>query len=301
MNKVFAIIVTYDSNISLLEKQYASLRKQVSGIVYVDNGSCETERIRHFFHTHDYVSYILNTENVGLGKAQNQAIKIALAKGAEYILLLDHDSVLEKDFVNSLLGCEQELLQKGIRVGAVGPIYMNPEKGKLFPVYKLTGWHKEQFYPNKISEVSFLISSGTLISKKSLENIGLLEESFFIDYIDVEWCFRAINLGYKLYVSPKALMYHLVGDSRLHILGQNIAFHSPIRRYYLTRNNILTFRIKYIPWRLKMSSLLKNFIRFSICFTYSPKRILFLRYYCYGLVDGIKGKCGAFKNNSNFR
>jgi rhamnosyltransferase len=63
-----------------------------------------------------------------------------------------------------------------------------------------------------------------------------MRENYFIDYVDTEWCIRAEAMGYKNYVSSKAVMKHAIGDNILKFKYFNVPVHSPFRRYYRVRN-----------------------------------------------------------------
>lgn len=71
---------------------------------------------------------------------------------------------------------------------------------------------------------------------RDTERYRVDERGIFIDYVDTEWCFRALSKGYKLYMSEKAVMRHSVGDDTINLLNFKIPVHSGYRRYYRVRN-----------------------------------------------------------------
>ena len=182
---VFVIIVTYNPEHNLLMRQYESIRKQVSGIVYVDN--CSTNLV---LPEGNMVFHILNRRNEGLGKAQNQGIALARQKGATHILLLDQDSVASPFMVDTLLAVEKENRKHRMRVGLVAPGILDVLScppvnldAILFQGIKIKHLKLEQ----ATLPVSYCIASGSLISMEVLDCVGLMKEELFIDSLDVEW------------------------------------------------------------------------------------------------------------------
>jgi rhamnosyltransferase len=295
-NKVFAVVVLYNPDIRTFKSQFQSLIYQVSGVVYVDNNSGNIDEIESNLspvHVERFVSLIKNKKNMGLGYAQNQGIVKALEFGASHVLILDHDSVLQENFVLPLLSAEESLLRKDIHVGAVGPVYTNEKTGEVYPITKYVGPFIKRLKPdNDLQEASFLISSGALIRKCVLESVGLMNEGLFVDYVDIEWSYRAVHKGYALFAVPSAKMSHVVGDARLSVLGRTISVHSPVRRYYLSRNSIHMLRMPYIDLGYKFREFVFNFIRVLIFCLISKQRVLFLKFSFKGFWDGLNGVYG---------
>jgi len=295
--RIYAIVVTFNPDIALLQRQYDSLANQVEGIVYVDNGSDNIEQIKHAFSQKENVMLIENETNNGLGDAQNQGINQAKKNNCTHVLILDHDSVLENDFIAKLLEEENRLLENNSKVGAIGPIYYNEKTGEIYPITRYIGPFIKRIIPDsKPVEASFLIASGCLIRVDVLNDVGLMNEELFIDYIDVEWSFRARNKGYKLYATPSAKMSHTVGDKRTSVFGRTISVHSPIRRYYLYRNSIYMMRCPYISWGYKLREFTFNVLRFCIFMVLSSDRKMYLKYSLKGYRDGLKGKMGKLSD-----
>lgn len=295
---VCAIIVTFNPEMEVLKNQYNSLSAQVDHIVYIDNGSKDIELLRGLFFeeikTESTVIY--NDINKGLGFAQNQGIRVAKAIQASHILLLDHDSVLDRSFIKNLLIAEDELLMQKINVGAIGPTYINKKTGEVYPITKYMGPFIKRISPECLLvpvEASFIIASGSLIRMSVIDVLGMMNEKLFVDYIDVEWSFRAKKHGFGVYVSPKALMDHQIGDNRVSIFGRMISVHSPIRRYYLTRNSIYMLRCPYVTWGYKLREFVFNFFRIIIFSLISQDRVKYLKLSFRGLRDGINGKYGS--------
>lgn len=294
-DRIIAVIVSYNATEDIFLNQYISLIDQVEEVIYIDNGSTNYERVYDVIRSHssDKLPYsiIRNIENIGLGAAQNQGIRCAKKHGADFILILDHDSVLKPDFSKELLKGFHSI--KSQRIGAVGPIYINESTNEIYPITKYIGPFIKRLHPHDIPvKASCLISSGSLIPIAVLEEVGGMNEDLFVDYIDIDWSYRAVSKGYELYAIPKAIMNHRIGDKRISILGRKISFHSPLRRYYLSRNSIYMLRCPYISKGYKLRELTFNLIRILVFSLISKDKKKYIKYSFRGLKDGIKGKFG---------
>ena len=238
---------------------------------------------------------IQKQDNLGLGKAQNDGINFAASLAASHIILFDQDSILDSGFVSGLLKSENILKAEGKKVGAVGPIYYNELTAEVYPISKYNGPFIERIVPvEKPAEASFLIASGCLISLDVFKKVGYMNEDLFIDYIDVEWSFRAKSYGYSVFASPFAKMKHTIGDDRTSILGRSISIHSPLRRYYLYRNSIFMVKDPNIFVGYKIREIFFNTFRFLIFLVIAKERMKYFKYSISGFWDGfkgVKGKC----------
>ena len=124
-----------------------------------------------------------------------------------------------------------------------------------------------------------------------------MNEELFVDYIDIEWSYRARSKGYKLFAVPVAVMNHTIGDNRYNFLGRMISIHSPLRRYYLSRNSVFMLRCSYISFGYKLRELVLNFVRVFVYAMISKNKLKYFRYSFVGLLDGIRGKFGQCRIN----
>jgi rhamnosyltransferase len=302
---VCGVIVTFNPDLVVFSRQLNSFLDEVDHIIIVDNNSNNIDgiknQIRFFIKSFALdIDLICNKNNVGLGRAQNEGIKFAQTLSTTHVLLFDQDSILDSGFVNGLLQSENELMAQGLKVGAVGPIYYNEKTGEIYPISKYYGPFIERVIPtDKPIEASFLIASGCLISLEIIKKVGYMNENLFIDYIDVEWSFRAKSLGYSVFSSPSSKMKHTIGDERTSIFGRSISVHSPLRRYYLYRNSIYMIRDSKISLGYKVREITFNAMRFILFLLLSNERVKYFKYSLSGFIDGlkgIKGKCPHIYN-----
>jgi rhamnosyltransferase len=287
-NKIVSVIVTFNPEENRLNELITSLRDSQVTVVIVDNNSKND-----FFlaSEKDYLKYRFD-ENLGIAYAQNFGVKKAVELGANHILFFDQDSHISDHFVEDLISDYKKITLEYKKVAAIGPRFIDENKGFYFPALRFN----KRGLIDKISvenihgpvEVSFLISSGTLISVESLNNIGLMKEEFFIDFVDTEWCFRALSKGYKIYMSEKAIMKHSIGDETLKIFNFNIPVHSGFRRYYRIRNLFFMWKMPYIPKILVLKLMVTNSVIQVLLFLLKNKKMDYIKFYLKALKDGIR-------------
>lgn len=290
--EIFAVVVTYNPNILKLKEfiySLTSLNSIVKAII-VDNGSNNNQELLSLGSENTEILSL--SENLGIAHAQNIGIKKSISDGAKYIIFFDQDSLIEEKFIISLFDDLKSVSNSGDKIAAIGPRFIDENKGFYFPALRFN----KHGLIDKISvenisspvEVSFLISSGTLMSVAALNDIGLMKEEFFIDFVDTEWCFRAISLGYKIYMSEQAVMKHSIGDDTLKIYNFNIPVHSGFRRYYRIRNLFFMWRMPYIPKILVAKLMVTNFLIQVLLFLLKDKKWDYIKFYVKAVKDGLK-------------
>lgn len=232
MIKLSIIIVNYNVKY-FLEQAIRSSLKACSTInaeiIVVDNNSVDgsVELIKNKF---PGVTIIANKENTGFSKANNQAIQIAQG---EYILLLNPDTVVQEDTFTKCL----EFMDAHADAGGLGVKMIDgkgiflPESKRAFPsptvaFYKAFGlaglfprskvfgkYHLGYLDENKIHEVDVLAGAFMMIRKTVLDQIGLLDETFFMYGEDIDLSYRIIQAGYKNYYFPETTIIHYKGES----------------------------------------------------------------------------------------
>lgn len=289
---VCGVIVTYQPTAEMLEALVHAVLPQLTRLVIVDNGS-------HF----DFSSLLTATttelielgENFGIAHAQNVGIEHARRHDAEFVLLMDQDSVPAADMVVRLLTAEQSLSRSGHMVAAVGPSYLDERQGETAPFVYLDGLQlkRRMKAPGEdITEADFLIASGCLIPMKALGAIGPMADELFIDYVDIEWGLRARQLGYRSYGVYPARMMHALGDEWVQFRDRRVPVHSPLRHYYHARNAIWLARRPWISaqWRFV---LLWRVVRQSLFFSvFVPQRLQHAKMMSLGIWHGLRNRMG---------
>jgi rhamnosyltransferase len=261
---VIAVVVTYYPVIATFLSLLEQLMLQTDGVVVVDNSDREDNHVLDGIPGHYLDSGRLSVaclgENQGIATALNIGIEEAMRGGAQYVLLSDQDSLPDTDMVERLMSVQERLASQGVRVGAVGPTFVNLHTGKRVPFQvQLPG---RAFYGEKHPnldeqniEVLSLITSGSLIQTSIFRDVGLMREEYFIDKVDIEWCFRARASKYRLFGTGRAHMYQRLGDGGVKVWffgWHDVSLYSPLRVYYQVRNYVAMCRLDYVDWKWKL-------------------------------------------------
>ena len=220
-------------------------------VVVVDNNSSgdDVKIIKENFG--DFVKEIIVSEgNLGFSGGNNLGIKYSLDNGSNFILLLNNDTVVEPDFLDKLV----DSFNKNENVGITAPkinYYYKPEiiwtVGGEISKIRGSGFaysdKNESEIENKEKFVTFASGCCLLIKKEVFENIGFLDEKFFLYVEDTDFCCRTVKAGYKIVVTPKSKIYHKVGNSTSESLKQ-------IPLYYTTRNRLFFAKKNFYGFHL---------------------------------------------------
>jgi len=302
---VCAVIVSFQPDLFNLSNLIKALASQVNKIILVDNGS-DVDILRwkqHEFLQELKLELIVLGENLGVGAAQNVGINKAKNYNGKYVILFDQDSEPASNMIMTLFIAAQKKMEEGVRVAAVGACYcdQNTTKKSGFVRVSWCGFSRIDCDESDcaVVETDFLISSGTLILLSVISDVGMMDESLFIDHIDTEWCFRAKSKGYRLFGSCDAFMTHSLGDSRTRIWflrWRTVPHHSPFRYYYIFRNSLILQSRSYIPIQWKIADVgrcIRSIIFYGL---FSANRLACLSMMYKGIKDGMQGINGKLSD-----
>lgn len=294
LQKVSAVIVLYNHNEVSLIQLINSIRKQVSKIFIIYNGRSKYKsRIR------GNTKEIFLEKNVGIAAAQNIGTRLAIEDGAEYILYSDQDSIFPAHYVSTLLNLIRN--QKGTRpVAAIGPAYKDKnKKNAIQPAVNFgkLGLKKTAHF-GSLFQASHIISSGSLIDKRALFDVGPFKNDFFIDWVDTEWCWRAAIKGYDILQTDAACLEHAIGDSEKPRLMKAASIHNNMRDYYKIRNAVhmivampeLRVKFKFHLISVTVKNLIIYFIKNII-----NKNFYEFHYIYDAMIDGFTGRLGEYQ------
>lgn len=209
-------------------------------IVVVDNGSAdgEAQAIQSRFPS---ATILQNETNLGFAEGNNVAIRYALAHGADYVFLLNNDTMVEPQMLARLI----EVADGEGRVAIVGPkiCYWNEPQtvwsaggvleARAMPV--MLGMDEtDNGQHDTLREVDWVTGCALLIKASVVRRIGLIDARFFIYFEESDWCSRARRAGFKILYVPEARMWHKIQP------GQQAL--SPRHVYLMTRNRLLFLR-----------------------------------------------------------
>lgn len=241
MNSLISVVIinynglsdTVECLESLKKVQYTNFR-----IIIVDNGSGngEGEIIKNEYGNH--VTVILLEKNLGFAGGNNRGINEALEKKSDYIVLLNNDTVVDKDFLDGLKAPFDNNPDIGITTSKIY-YFESPNKiwfaGANFNNFsgesKHLGLNKKDG-PEYSKEYEIGRSSGCsmMVKTEVFRKIGLLDENFFILFEESEFCYRARKGGFRVFFAPTSKVWHKV--------SRTMVSDSPKYIYYYTRNNL---------------------------------------------------------------
>ena len=243
------IILTWNGKEDTLEclNSLQKVRYDNIGITVVDNASTDdtSELIAAEFPS---VKLIKNSTNLMYAGGNNVAIKEALNGEAEYILILNNDTILHEDFLTFLV----ETISSEVEIGIVVPKinyynnknliwyaggFVNFFTGNIYH-RGLRKWDDGKY--DAANEVDYATGCCMLVKRELFEEIGLLDEEYYIYSEDVDFSFRAHAAGYKVLFEPRSLIWHKVSASA----GRGFSFFKIKNKL---RSNMRYF-INYAKW-----------------------------------------------------
>lgn len=267
MPKVFIIILNWnqpDLTIECLEsvKKLRTENCELKTII-VDNGS--TDKSIEKLNAKSKIVMLETGENLGFAGGNNVGIEHALEHGADYVMLLNNDTVVDAGLVEGML----KTFKEHPKTGAVSPkIYFAKgyefhkkryKKSELGNVIWYAGgdldW-KNVYGSNhgvdlvdhgqfdEVKEIDFGTGCCILVPSEVIQKVGMLDEKYYLYLEDADWCQRIKNAGYQVLYTPNGYLWHKV--------SQSSGIGSGLNDYFITRNRLL-FGMKYAPLRTKVA------------------------------------------------
>lgn len=237
---ICAVIVSYFPGNNFFDNIDA-LFAQVDHVLVVDNNSGSSGRmIFERLSNHINFSVIYFEDNLGIASALNAGVRYAIEHQYEWVLTLDQDSRVAPAMISMMLEAYEARDDKPF-VAILSPRYRDVSTGLI-----RSGDVGSFDQDNAVcSQVLSCITSGSLIKTSIFMKAGFFNDSYFIDYVDIEYCLRCSKLGFKVLQVNDAILLHSLGNFKInkflwmHPISTN---HSPLRRYYYFRNAIFTYR-----------------------------------------------------------
>ena len=241
LDKVSIILVNYngkDYNKECIESIFNSSYKNIEVIV-IDNDSNDNSVNLLMDQFGKNIDLMLSKNNLGFSGANNIGIQKALKNGCDYIVLLNNDTIIDRDLILNMIKASKEEND-----AIISPkIYYYDNKDIIWSAGADMRWkkgvtdqrginQKDDGSFDKREEVEFGTGCWLLIPSKIISEVGLLSDDYFLYYEDTDYCMKVRNKGYKIVYEPTAVLYHKVSAST----GGEI---SPGYIYYNTRNRLI--------------------------------------------------------------
>lgn len=212
-------------------------------VIVVDNGSADDSvaAIRAAF---PKVELIETGANLGFSGGNNVGIKRALELGADYVLLLNNDTVVDPGLLDAFVAAARRFPDAGV---FSAKIYFHAEPNRIW--YAGARWNSatarfEQVGEgvlddglrfSTVCETDYACGCAFFVPAARLREIGLLDDKFFLYFEETDWCYRAREAGYPSIYVPEARLWHKISVS---FGGEG----SPLALYFQTRNRLLWAR-----------------------------------------------------------
>jgi len=279
--KIAVIVLNYNGWENTLEcvESLKNARNSKVGmeIIVVDNNSTDSSK-QHLNNIQD-ITLIQNEDNLGYSGGNNVGIKYALDKNFDFVLLINNDTYVGKNFFRGLY--------QGLEIADIlsPKIYFAPGyefhksryhktdlgnviwfSGGKIDWQNVMGFHmgvdeidNGQFAESR--EIDFATGACMLVKTKVFKRIGLLDEKYFLYLEDMDFCVRAKKAGFSIVFFPKATLWHKNAAS---VGGSG----SSLQDYYITRNRLL-FAFKFASLKTKLAVLKQTMLQTNA----RPKRL----------------------------
>ncbi|MEJ2905646.1 rhamnosyltransferase [Pedobacter panaciterrae] len=286
--KVFAVIVTYNPDFDHVANLCKVLIQSNCNVVFVDNsGNGGLDK----FSKVAEVSVLDLGTNEGIAHAQNVGIDYAVKQGADTIVFFDQDSQIELNFLSALLA---PLVIGTPKV--VASVFFDAKQGYEYPSFRFSrfGLLKKIYSTGKQAPypVDVIISSGSAATIAVFDIAGVMDEAFFIDFVDIEWSIRCRRNNIPIEIVPQAIMRHSIGETSINLGVMRGFIHSAQRSYYKVRNPFLLLRKADIPKALAVKEIVAAMVHQLLFIFAVKKKQDYIKSYMYGILDGIKGITG---------
>ena len=248
---------------SLDESTYRNL-----AIIVLDNNSSDgsVAAIQSAF---PEVQIICLDKNLGYAGNNNVGIEAALKRGADWVLVLNEDTILDPRCLEELIGVGES----DPKIGIVGPmVYHHNEPTVIQSAGGILGkyWQSQHLGQNELDQgqfqtphrVEWISGCAILLRRAVIEQVGTLDANFFIYWEETEWCIRASRGGWQVFHVPQAKIWHK-GVQRDYQP-------KPSFTYYGTRNHLLTLSKHKAPLGVRLFTWMQ-ILRTLVSWTLKPK------------------------------
>lgn len=208
-------------------------------------------------HNIGLMRYVCNGKNRGIAEAQNIGINILVGENVKYLVFLDQDSRICIDYPLQIVNAFMRVKANVPNLALLGPTVIHKQSGQKY----VSVVHKDDksnplFIPRRD-----VISSGCCISVDAIRVVGCNDARLFIDYVDYDWCWRAMSKGFVCGITPLLSIKHKVGQRDIWVGRFQVIISRPFRYYYQYRNYLWLLHKKYVPLQWKLATGIKMLLR----------------------------------------
>jgi GT2 family glycosyltransferase len=264
----------------LSELDYANYQ-----IVVVDNGSVDgtPQKVEDLY---PRIQVLCNERNLGFAAGCNVGLRHALEQGADYVWILNNDTIPPRDILSRLVAHAESLPSAGIMTPAAG--WVSGVECEWPTAGVCHRWtqdfvkvHLDRAPARPPLAVDYVFGTAMFLRREVLENVGFFDERYFMYYEDMDLCLRARRAGFQLFAFPDVRVFH---EGEASTEGQ-----PALRYYYKARSSVLFFRAHTSGLRVPvvLAYRLGSAVHWTARFA-GRKQFGQLRFYWRGLLDGLR-------------
>lgn len=283
---VSIIIVTYNSAKVIgacLDSLAAEVSSGLAEVIVVDNASPD-DSVRAVRDNYPWATLIAGRENLGYSKGVNLGIQRARGR---FLLILNPDTVVRRGTLRRLI----DFVERTPDAGIVGPrlvfhdgtvqlscrrfytfrvlLMRRTPLGKIFKNDRAARDHLMiEFDHQSTREVDWVLGAAMFVRREAVDNVGMMDERFFLYFEDVDWCYRMKQRGLKVYYLADAVIEHgYKRESAQAVLNRSFAAHLvSLFRYYEKWNPFFYFLKRYREVAKVVLFLLLDLVAFNAAF-----------------------------------
>ena len=285
--RLAGVVILYNPEADVSEN-VASYIDSIDRLFIVDNHNGEDIANRIAQTNPNKVEILTNKENEGIAKPLNRVLELCRKEGFDLLLTMDQDSRFLPGHMDAY---RKEIeMYDWTKTFGLGPTAVAREvcekSSPSVPQQRLR-W----------KAVYRLITSGNVVSVKVASEISGYNEDLFIDEVDFEICYRALEAGYLLFQTSDILFGHRLGNPLTkRFIWRDIQAmnHPPIRKYYIVRNQLVVWRRFHRIDEVFFFShyILVCVLDFFKIFYMEPNKLKKANFYLMGIIDALRGRMG---------
>jgi hypothetical protein len=185
-------------------------------IIIVDNASSGDDVRILKDKYEDYLDIVANDKNYGFPEGCNFGIRHAFEKGTDYILLLNNDTIVDPEFLTTLVQTAEADKSIGV-VGSVVYYYYYPNKiqyigGKINWLLGINGTYindqEDRGQYREVIEQDYVPATSCIIRKEVVDKVGYLDAYYFFAIEEFDYCTRIKRGGFRIIFQPKSKIWH---------------------------------------------------------------------------------------------
>ena len=236
MINIIGVVILYQPDTAILFDNINTYLPHVNKLLIYDNSEALSPALEKLVHEQQSprIEYVFFGRNEGISRRLNMAADYAMDNGYDYLLMMDQDS----SFADGVLPAYLEKI-KANTIAKVAQFGVNCQPEHT-PVEK------------EPKSVISLITSGSILDLNLFPQVGYFDEKLFIDFVDLEFSYRAVEKGFINLLFTDILLEHRIGYIKMGRSLKNFKLtprllHSPVRVYYIVRNGLyLLFKVSYL-------------------------------------------------------